>query len=176
MSEKALSPFWDNLFRPKPSAAKRIAEAWAATPLFHEVPRREIQRLAAHMHPRRYAPEETVFRAGDLGMGAALILSGEVEVRVDATRITSLRPGDFFGEVALVAEEERTADVVALTEVELVFFLRNDLQEWLDRRPRLGARVVVNLAGVLAERLRYANRQVSQRKRQTPCEEAATAS
>lgn len=157
-NESSPSPLWDNLFRPKPSGTDRIAELWSATPLFRGIPAREISHLASHMHPRRYAPGETVFRAGDLGVGAALILSGEVAIRLGNATIAKLGTGDFFGEVALVEEEHRTADAVAVGDVELVFFLRIDLEEWLDRKPRLGARMVINLAGVLAERLRYANR------------------
>lgn len=161
MTKRSISPLWDNLFRPRSSGTERIAAAWLKTPLFRDVPRREVRRLAAHMHPRRYKPQETVFRAGDLGVGAALILSGTVEIRVGQTVIATLGPGDFFGEVALVAQEQRTADAVAIEPVELVFFLRIDLEEWLDRKPRLGARTVANLAGVLAKRLRVANRQLS---------------
>ncbi len=161
MPKHILAPLWDNLFRPRDSREARIAELWQATPLFRGIPTAEIRRLAATMHPRQYAPQERVFQEGDLGVGVALILEGSVEIQVQETSLTVLQPGDFFGEAALVSDERRTADALAAEPTEIVFFLRQDLEEWLDHNPRLGARMVQNLASVLTTRLRLANQQLS---------------
>ena len=170
MSNNPLSPLWANIFNRKLTQQERIATLWADTPLFRGVPKREIRNLADHMHPRRYQPEEVIFHDGDLGVGAALILSGSVDIRSGASTIVTLEAGDFFGEVALVAEETRTADAVAATDAELVFFLRLDLDEWLERKPRLGARMVVNLASVLAKRLGHANQRLREFQEAAPCD------
>ncbi|NDY43209.1 cyclic nucleotide-binding domain-containing protein, partial [Dissulfurirhabdus thermomarina] len=80
----APSPVWHNLFRRRPPWAEEVAGLWAATPLFEGIPRREVLRLARDMHPRSFEEDEVVFRAGDVGAGAVLVLEGRVEIRVGA--------------------------------------------------------------------------------------------
>ncbi len=151
---QGLSYLWDNLFRRRAPWVDEVAELWGQTPLFAGVAPREIRRLAATMHPRRYGAGEAVFRADDPGAGAAMILRGKVEIRADEGRVASLERGDFFGEAALVCEGRRGVEAIASESCELAFFLRLDLDEWLESAPRHGARLALNLAAVLAERLR----------------------
>jgi uncharacterized membrane protein len=83
---------------------------------------------------------ETLFRAGDLGESLFLMRSGEVElsVRDNAGQKIILditRPGDFFGEIALLDAGARTATAVALTESELIELDRDDLLLLFQRKP-----------------------------------------
>lgn len=155
-------PLWANLFRPKPDRLTETARQWKATPLFRDIPESQCRALVQEMHFRGFGPEEPVFRHGDLGAGAVLIRSGRVAVRAGDKTLAELEAGDFFGEVALVTEETRTADVVCTEDSELVFFLRANLEEWVDRSPEHGAQFMANLAKVLAGRLRHANALLSE--------------
>ncbi|MFA9460323.1 cyclic nucleotide-binding domain-containing protein [Thiohalorhabdus sp. Cl-TMA] len=154
-------PLWTNLFRTGPDWITEAAELWRRTPLFRDLPKRQCRALTAAMHLRSFTADEPVFRQGDVGAGAVLIRRGRVAIRAGGRDLAELGPGDFFGEVALVAEERRTADAVCLEASELVFFLRPDLEEWLGRAPRHGTRFMSNLAGILATRLRQANHQLA---------------
>ncbi|MBU0730840.1 MAG: cyclic nucleotide-binding domain-containing protein [Proteobacteria bacterium] len=154
---------WGNLFKKSETWHEMVAALWAKTPLFRKIPQKEIIRLVKNMHPRHFKPGEVIFRTSDQGAGAAMVLSGKVEIRAGEVVLTTLGPGDFFGEVSLVLDERRTADAVAVEDSELAFFLRIDLEEWIDRVPRHGARLGTNLAHVLAHRLLHANRMLSQR-------------
>jgi CRP-like cAMP-binding protein len=150
-------PLWANLFRPRPDRLTEAARLWKATPLFQSIPEAQCRALVQDMHFRSYAPEEPVFHQGDLGAGAVLIRSGRVAVRAGSQTLAELASGDFFGEVALVTEETRTANVVCTEDSELIFLLRPNLEEWIRRSPEHGAQFMANLAGVLAGRLRHAN-------------------
>ena len=102
-----------------------------------------------------------MFKQDDRGAGAALILSGQVAVRSGNTTLAELSSGDFFGEVALAVDERRTADAIACEDTELVFFLRHELEEWIEQAPREGAQLGLNLALILGNRLRKANQMLA---------------
>ena len=83
---------------------------------------------------------ETLFRAGEPGESLYLVRSGEVELYITdnvgqkITLDTATR-GDFFGEIALLDEESRTATAVALVETELIELDRGDLLLLFGQKP-----------------------------------------
>ena len=164
MDNKNSHPLWDNIFRQKDDRITEICNLWSATPLFKNIPRSYIRRLVQNMHPRFYKINETVFTTGDIGAGAVLIKNGEIDIKAGEKVLATLKAGDFFGEVALVVDEPRTADAIASTDCELIFFLRPDLEEWLHSSPKQGAQLMANISGVLANRLRHANDMFAQKK------------
>jgi uncharacterized membrane protein len=88
----------------------------------------------------RLGEGETLFRAGDPGESLYLVRAGEVELSIQdnvGQKITldTVRPGDFFGEIALLDEESRTATAVALTETELIELDRGDLLLLFQKKP-----------------------------------------
>ncbi len=156
-------PIWANLFRKPEEKNLSIANLWLKTPLFKGISQKQCLAMVPDMHIRNYSASEPIFNKGDKGLGVALVLTGQVEVHADGKVLATLNSGDFFGEVALAVEELRTADVVAIKESEIVFFLRPHLNEWIDKRPRTGAMFMSNLARILARRLAYANDILGQR-------------
>ena len=85
-------------------------------PLLASLSGQELSRLATRMDRRQIAPGQAVVREGDPGDRFYVVLSGMFTVSnssLGARRV--LRPGDYFGEVALAMNIPRTADVHALT-------------------------------------------------------------
>lgn len=156
-------PIWANLFRKPEEKALSIANLWLKTPLFQGISQKQCLTMVPDMHIRTYNPGEPIFNKGEQGLGVALVLTGEVDVQSDGNVLATLNSGDFFGEVALVVEEQRTADVVATEHSEIVFFLRPHLHEWIDKQPQTGAIFMSNLARILARRLGHANKILGQR-------------
>lgn len=154
--------FWVRLFRPKTEWEEDACSLCEKNPLFDRVPRKSIQWLVTRMHPRKYRAGEMIVGMGNAGAGAVLILSGSVSIRVKGVELGRMSRGDLFGEVALAADLPRTAEVTAIDDCDLVFFLRSDLQEWLAIMPKEAARLLQNLSKMLAERLLERNRQISQ--------------
>lgn len=155
--------FWSNIFRKGDSELHTIASLWQATPLFKDIPERQTELLCSKMHVRRFRSGETVFSQGDQGAGAILVLEGTVRVMANQTQLAQLESGDFFGEIALAAPERRTADATATSASRLVYFLKQDLEEWIEYEPRLGARFLMNLSAALAQRLFEANKLIADR-------------
>jgi len=150
-------PLWQNLFRPKEDRTSEVTDMWMDTPLFDKISRRECRDLVKAMHPRFYKKDEIVFNGGDIGTSIVLIRSGGIEIKAAEKLLAELNAGDFFGEVALIIDEPRTADAIACEDSELIFFLRSDLEEWVKRSPKSGAQFMLNIASVLAARLRHTN-------------------
>ncbi len=149
--------FWSNIFKQGSSDIEQVAKLWQQTPLFTGVPAKQTQFLSAKMHVRNFKAGEIIFNQGDQAAGAILVLRGSVRVKVKDTELALLESGDFFGEIALAETEKRAADAYATVESSLVFFLKQDLEEWIEYEPRLGARFLMNLSSVLAQRLIEAN-------------------
>ncbi len=150
-------PLWQNLFTHKDDRTSQVTDMWMATPLFEKISKRECRDLVKTMHPRFYKKGEMVFNSGDIGASIVLIRSGAIEIKAAEKLLAELVAGDFFGEVALIIDEPRTADAIASEDSELIFFLRSDLEEWVKRSPRSGAQFMLNIATVLAARLRHTN-------------------
>src|SRR2546430_2370338 len=82
---------------------------------------------------------QTLFRAGEPGESLFLVRTGEVELFIKDTTgqkiiLDITRPGDFFGEIALLDAGPRTATAMALTETELIELDRDDLMLLFQRK------------------------------------------
>ena len=149
--------FWSNIFKSDDSELQTISRLWRVTPLFAGIPDKQIEFLCGKMHVRQFHQDEVIFNQGDQGAGAIMVMQGSVKIMANKTQLASLEAGDFFGEIALAHTERRTADASAIINSTLVFFLKQDLEEWIEQQPRLGARFLMNLAATLAQRLYQAN-------------------
>lgn len=150
-------PIWHNFFRKRADPHHVVADLWKKTPLFNNISWRRCLTLSRMMHMRHYNKGELIFKDGEIGLGVAMIVSGSVHVKTGGRLLAELQAGDFFGEIALVLDEPRTANVIAAEETKLAFFLRPDLEEFIEQFPKHGAILTFNLSKVLANRLREAN-------------------
>ena len=121
-------------------------------PLFADLNRREAQQVARLFKERRFSEGETVVKEGSGGAAFFLIDSGEATVSVGGRRRTTLKRGDYFGEIALIDEGARTATITASTD--LVCY---GLTFW-DFRPLVqqNGAIAWKLLQSLAKRLRVA--------------------
>ncbi len=70
-----------------------------------------------------------------------VLLEGTVEVRRDGEHITDLGPGDFFGEIALVEHERRTASVMATTKVRAIVMHAREFGTMRTQMPAVAAQI-----------------------------------
>ncbi|MBM3882646.1 MAG: cyclic nucleotide-binding domain-containing protein [Verrucomicrobia bacterium] len=128
--------------------------------LFSELPPEEARWLQEAVQIRRYPAGAVVFREGDEGDAVYFVLSGTVQISAvlgEGTRhvLAHIAPGDFFGEMAVVDSQPRSATATAESEVELGVIGRDCLLERLERSPRLG----ISLVREVSRRLRDFDRQ-----------------
>jgi CRP-like cAMP-binding protein len=82
-------------------------------PLFSELDRRELEEVSSSLRERKFGQGEDVLVEGHRGVGFFVIVEGEATVTVRGEERARLRPGDYFGEIALITGTERTATVTA---------------------------------------------------------------
>ena len=92
-----------------------------------------------------------------------VIIDGEVIINDPETKkiYANLYSGDFFGELALLDDEPRSASAITKQASRLIGFFRTDLLTLIERSPELGNRVLLNLSRVLGERLRKTNQEMA---------------
>ena len=106
----------------------------AEVPLFARLLAARIAEIAALLRPRLAESGETIIRRGEPGEFMLFIVSGEVEVNLQPTPVR-LSAGEFFGEIALIEKVERSADVVARTQAQLLVLDRAGFDHFLGSEP-----------------------------------------
>jgi CRP-like cAMP-binding protein len=106
--------------------ARPSAETIAKIPLFEDLEPRELARIADSFKERRYGAGETIASEGKSGAGFFVIGEGTASVTVGGDQRATLGPGDYFGEIALLRDVPRTAEVVATTDGLLYVLARED--------------------------------------------------
>jgi CRP-like cAMP-binding protein len=142
-------------------AAMDERELLRTVPIFAELTDDDVSSLA-RLTTRRRCPKDTVvFFENEEGDSFFMILEGRIKVTIlgdDGREIilSVLGPGDFFGEMALLDNEPRSATAIAVEESELLILNRADFQGVATKRS-----ITAALIKVLTARLRRANHQIS---------------
>jgi CRP-like cAMP-binding protein len=128
--------------------------ALASVPLFSDLSQPEIALLASSLRTRRYRRGEVIFHQGDPGDALHIILSGRVKISspsetgVEAI-LTTLRPGEFFGSLALLDGAPRSASATAVESTETVILPRDRFRQLLNDSTEIRDHVFAELAGEL---------------------------
>lgn len=120
---------------------EEIAAVARTVGLFAGMPLEDLNLLIHCSAMRSFPPDKTVVRRGQTGETMFLIVSGRVSVRLDDKELTTLGPGDVFGEMALLTGEPRMADVVALDAVRCLEVDREAFRSVLEKNPALLANI-----------------------------------
>ena len=135
--------------------AVSVSTVLSKVPFFAGVPTDELEKLASSLQRRSVRAGKAVFRQDDPGSSLYVIESGVVKVQRTSPEgkeviLTILGPGDFFGELALLDGEPRSADAVAKEDTALLVLERDDFLAFLDKSPE----VATKLLAALSRRLR----------------------
>ena len=103
---------------------KAVVKGLASAPLFSGLTERQVKRLAKFAKVRTIPPETYVVKQGEKGIGFYLVLDGTLVVRKSGRAVARLRSGDFFGELALFDDRQRSADVITDGPVTVVVLSR----------------------------------------------------
>ncbi len=92
-------------------------KALQRVPLFADLTKHEIQQIARLFKERRFSEGETVVQEGSGGAAFFVIESGEATVFIRGKKHSTLKPDDYFGEIALIDEGTRMATITASSEL-----------------------------------------------------------
>jgi CRP/FNR family cyclic AMP-dependent transcriptional regulator len=145
-------------------------------PLFRDLSQSEIESVLSLTREVSWDEGQTICTEGETGETIYIIYSGSIKV---SKRLTLLQPGQesdlsdkvlmkmdaadpiILGEVAMLTRPERSATITATRKCDGLEMFGRDLASLCQTRPDLGFKIMHNLASILSERLRAANRDVA---------------
>jgi voltage-gated potassium channel len=139
----------------------RVWDQVSRVPIFAALGVVTLSEIVGKLRTRYYPPRITVVRRGDAGDSMFFITSGECEVRLPTGGSVRLGDGAFFGEMALLDRQPRTATVATTKPTTLLVLYASDFYEIASHIPALAEAVEVE-----ARRRREENlgRQAAQKK------------
>lgn len=131
-------------------------------PIFSALSREDIAKVLGKLEETKFDAGATIFKQGDQGDAFYLIQSGAVQVVVESGAgnseiVAVLGPKDWFGEMALLSGERRSATIVSVKDTTLWRLKREDWDELIAKHPTW----LLQFCATLSKRLSYVDRQYS---------------
>ena len=125
------------------------------SPLFSSFTDDELAPIAECLTTERFAKNRMIVQQGDPGDAMYVILVGRIKVGLFSEGgreviLAHLEPGDFFGEMAIIAEQPRSASIVAVEDTTLLRLTRADFVRQVHRNPNVALNLLKQIAGRLA--------------------------
>jgi CRP-like cAMP-binding protein len=124
-------------------------KALGRAPIFDGLTKKELTELARVTEDLLIEPGTVLCREGRVGREFFVIVDGEAEVTKAGKRLSTMKGGDFVGEIALLTTATRTATVTATTQLRCFILTQADFRHVLEQSPGVQLKVMK----VLAERL-----------------------
>ena len=161
-----LEVFFDNFFKKEKEGELKFIKK---CPLFSELTKKEMAFLRDLLHHRIYSDGEIVFKPSS-GMGMYILLKGRINIlqgipasQEEPSLISSLKEGDFFGELALVHKRAyRNMFAQSACDSKLLGFFQPDLQLILENYPLMGIKILKKICEILSHRLQKAEQKILQ--------------
>jgi len=125
-----------------------------STRIFADTPESVLADIAGILVPQQFSKGQVIFHKGDYGNRMYIIYLGEVRIHDETTEFAVLKDRDFFGELALLDPEPRSATATALTDALLLHIDEDDFYELMAERPE----VARGILKIVVQRLRNQNK------------------
>ena len=119
--------------------------------IFSELSSKELKKVSRLVTPVNVKAGKELTREGDPGREFMIIVEGTATVRKKGRKVATLGPGDFFGELAVLAGVPRTATVVADTDMVVDALNRREFSSLLDASPKLAKKILMGAVRRLHE-------------------------
>lgn len=131
-----------------------VKDLLGEVPIFEGLADADLNVVAQRVRQIHRKEDSTIFHRREPGVALYLIVTGKVKIHNETpdgsdTIIAIMNEGDFFGELALLDGEERSADATTLEPTELLMLTKDDFHDILQRNPRISLRILATLAGRL---------------------------
>jgi CRP/FNR family transcriptional regulator, cyclic AMP receptor protein len=128
-------------------------EVLRTIPLFAKIEPSKLKLLAFTSERLEFMDGDPLFRQGDVGDAAYIILDGVADVMVDspkgAVKVASLKRNDIIGEIAILCDVPRTATVVAAGDLATLKVSKDGFFHLVNQFPQIGVEVMHELASRL---------------------------
>jgi CRP-like cAMP-binding protein len=129
---------------------------------FEPLEQKIINKIAEVCIEREYSKGEYIVKQGESGLGLFFITSGRVKVEIDRNGakavVAQLQSEDFLGELSIIDNKPRSANVICLEETSCLLLTRDSFSKILNKYPE----IAIQMAKALAGRIRAANEKMGQ--------------
>lgn len=161
-----LEVFFDNFFKKETEGEMKLVQK---CPLFSDLTKKEMSFLKELLHKRIYADGEIVFKPSG-GTGVYVILKGRINIlqgspssQEEPSLVSSLKEGDFFGELSLVhSGAYKNMFAQSAGDSKLFGFYQPDLQLIMENYPLMGIKILKKICEILSHRLQKAEQKILQ--------------
>ena len=134
--------------------------------LFETLLEPELAKIERIGRPENAAKDAVIFKEGDTGDRCYIILKGEVRIskfipNIGEEALAVLKPGDYFGEMALIDNFPRSAHAIANSDSELYSISKTELDKILILDRELGYKLLWAFTKTLSKRLRETNEKLA---------------
>jgi CRP/FNR family cyclic AMP-dependent transcriptional regulator len=134
--------------------------------LFETLSVNELEKIEKISRIEAFAKDTVIFKEGDPGDRCYVITNGDVRIskfisNIGEEALAILKPGDYFGEMALIDNFPRSAHAIANTDVALLAISKTDLDKILIMDRELGYKLLWAFTKTLSKRLRETNEKMA---------------
>ena len=117
------------------------AQELASIPLLADLTTEQRAMVAEKLNEREVDVGTVLAREGDYAYSLFFVVDGMAAAAHETRLLTTLRPGDWFGEIGVLTHSTRSANVVALSRMRLLTLMAWDFSDLLKELPELGERI-----------------------------------
>jgi hypothetical protein len=128
--------------------------------IFKDVPANELIYVAQSLVEINLSKGSSIFKDGDIGDSMYFIFNGEVQISKGGTTLVKLKKADYFGEMALLDGESRSADAMAIADTILLKLDARNFKKILYSNDK----IIKGILSMLSARLRKANELLNKNK------------
>ncbi len=126
--------------------------------LFRGCTKEELELALGLFQERQVKPNTVIFTEQMAAEAIYVVKNGAVRISLLSgegvdVQLLFLGPGDFFGELALLQEENRVVNARTITQTDLLYLSRKDFHALMDLEPRIGNKVLLAIGKLLAMRI-----------------------
>ena len=119
-----------------------VADTIAGFALFADLSAPQREQVVHVFDEAWFSEGERVLRQGFSGSGLYIILEGAAAIRIDGVDRSTLRPGDYFGEISCLLGEAPVADIVALRALRCIVLPSTQVENFLKAHPSIMFRLL----------------------------------
>ena len=120
-------------------------------PLFADLDKKELEGIANSLKERTFRAGETITSEGESAVGFFVIQDGDAKVTVGGQDRGRLGGGDYFGEIALIAQTGRTATVIAESDVRCLGMTFWEFRPLVEENGKIAWKMLQSLARKMSE-------------------------
>ena len=139
------------------TASDPVIDMLEKASLWSGLDRKDLKFIVKLSKERKYEIGDAIVRKGEGGVGFYLILEGAVEIRSNGTILSKLGPGQFFGEMSVIDNQPRSADVVAVEPTKCLVLSAWSFNALISEHPKIALKILQEFV----RRLRDTNKALS---------------